>query len=83
MERRVDLNKLNERPENHAGYTLAEKPWYLPLADEVDIFMAAYDQRLPVLLKGPTGCGNPVIPEIAKPKPRKRKALSGGLSGIW
>lgn len=32
-------------------------PYYLPLADEVDIFQAAYEQRLPVLLKGPTGCG--------------------------
>lgn len=57
MERRVDLNTLNEKPGNHAGYTLTEKPWYLPLADEVEIFMAAYEQRLPVLLKGPTGCG--------------------------
>lgn len=34
-----------------------EEPWYLPLADEVEIFRAAYDARLPVLLKGPTGCG--------------------------
>ena len=33
------------------------EPWYLPLADEVEIFEAAYAARLPVLLKGPTGCG--------------------------
>jgi nitric oxide reductase NorQ protein len=32
-------------------------PWYLPVGDEVDLFTAAYDARLPVLLKGPTGCG--------------------------
>jgi nitric oxide reductase NorQ protein len=32
-------------------------PYYLPIADEVAIFGAAYDCRLPVLLKGPTGCG--------------------------
>jgi len=32
-------------------------PWYLPTADEVDVFEAAYAARLPVLLKGPTGCG--------------------------
>ncbi|MCB1646624.1 MAG: CbbQ/NirQ/NorQ/GpvN family protein [Pseudomonadales bacterium] len=32
-------------------------PFYLPVSDEVDIFLAAYEQRLPVLLKGPTGCG--------------------------
>jgi nitric oxide reductase NorQ protein len=36
---------------------LTEEPWYLPLGDEVQIFEAAYQARLPVLLKGPTGCG--------------------------
>ena len=36
---------------------LSAEPWYLPLADEVGIFEAAYRSRLPVLLKGPTGCG--------------------------
>jgi nitric oxide reductase NorQ protein len=36
---------------------LALEPWYLPLADEVELFEAAYGARLPVLLKGPTGCG--------------------------
>jgi len=39
------------------GYELQDEPYYLPLADEVEVFMAAYEQRLPVLLKGPTGCG--------------------------
>jgi nitric oxide reductase NorQ protein len=33
------------------------EPYYLPIADEVAIFTAAYQARLPVLLKGPTGCG--------------------------
>jgi nitric oxide reductase NorQ protein len=33
------------------------EPFYLPVGDEVEIFQAAYDQRIPVLLKGPTGCG--------------------------
>lgn len=36
---------------------MTEIPYYLPVADEVDIFRAAYQCRLPVLLKGPTGCG--------------------------
>jgi nitric oxide reductase NorQ protein len=39
------------------GHRLAREPWYLPLRDEVAIFEAAYAARLPVLLKGPTGCG--------------------------
>lgn len=34
-----------------------EEPYYVPVSDEVDIFKAAYRQKLPVLLKGPTGCG--------------------------
>jgi len=37
--------------------TLAQQPYYLPLGDEVEVFRAAYDARLPILLKGPTGCG--------------------------
>jgi len=36
---------------------LDEEPYYLPVRDEVQIFQAAYESRLPVLLKGPTGCG--------------------------
>ncbi|MFN0162420.1 MAG: CbbQ/NirQ/NorQ/GpvN family protein [Burkholderiales bacterium] len=36
---------------------LSNAPWYLPQGDEVAVFEAAYRQRLPVLLKGPTGCG--------------------------
>ncbi len=35
----------------------AQEPFYLPLGSEVEIFEAAYRNRLPVLLKGPTGCG--------------------------
>ncbi|MGI9324625.1 MAG: CbbQ/NirQ/NorQ/GpvN family protein [Pseudomonadales bacterium] len=33
------------------------QPYYLPINDEVAIFRAAFEARLPVLLKGPTGCG--------------------------
>ena len=33
------------------------EPYYRPLGDEVALFEAAAGQRLPVLLKGPTGCG--------------------------
>src|SRR5438876_4880656 len=35
----------------------APAPYYLSIGDEIEIFQAAYDCRLPVLLKGPTGCG--------------------------
>jgi nitric oxide reductase NorQ protein len=38
-------------------YVLREEPFYLPVSDEVELFEAAYSQKIPVLLKGPTGCG--------------------------
>jgi nitric oxide reductase NorQ protein len=34
-----------------------DAPYYLPIGDELEVFGAAYESRLPVLLKGPTGCG--------------------------
>lgn len=36
---------------------IGEEPYYQPIGDEVAVYEAAYAQRLPVLLKGPTGCG--------------------------
>jgi nitric oxide reductase NorQ protein len=38
-------------------FRLTSEPYYLPIADEVELFETAYDQHVPVLLKGPTGCG--------------------------
>ncbi|MGL4528552.1 MAG: CbbQ/NirQ/NorQ/GpvN family protein [Aestuariivirga sp.] len=35
----------------------ADAPFYLPQGDECEVFAAAYANCLPVLLKGPTGCG--------------------------
>jgi nitric oxide reductase NorQ protein len=32
-------------------------PLYLPQGNEVEVFHSAYRRRLPLLLKGPTGCG--------------------------
>ncbi len=38
-------------------YFIKNEPYYQPIENEIDIFEAAYRQSLPVLLKGPTGCG--------------------------
>lgn len=38
-------------------YVIREAPYYLPIGDEVEIFSAAFREKIPVLLKGPTGCG--------------------------
>lgn len=40
-----------------ADYTMASEPYYRPVGDEVTVFEAAYSQRMPMMLKGPTGCG--------------------------
>ncbi|TLG05302.1 CbbQ/NirQ/NorQ/GpvN family protein [Nocardia cyriacigeorgica] len=42
---------------DHAVRAVQHKPFYKPVADEVEIFRAAARRGLPVLLKGPTGCG--------------------------
>jgi nitric oxide reductase NorQ protein len=34
-----------------------EEPFYVETRDETALFLAAYAERIPVLLKGPTGCG--------------------------
>jgi nitric oxide reductase NorQ protein len=38
-------------------YLVTEEPYYEPIRDEIALFKAAYQNQLPVLLKGPTGCG--------------------------
>ena len=38
-------------------YLVAEEPYYRTVADEVTNYEAAYQVRMPVMLKGPTGCG--------------------------
>jgi len=38
-------------------YKIADKPYYQPQADEVELYDAAYRARLPMMIKGPTGCG--------------------------
>ncbi len=38
-------------------YRIKREPFYLPTNNEVELFTAAYWQKLPVMLKGPTGCG--------------------------
>ena len=38
-------------------FIIEDEPFYVPSGDEIQIFEAAYRQRVPVLLKGPTGTG--------------------------
>jgi len=38
-------------------YLIEKEPYYRALGNEVEMYQAAYDARMPVMLKGPTGCG--------------------------
>lgn len=38
-------------------YASVEEPYYERIGDEEELFRAAFEQKIPVLLKGPTGCG--------------------------
>jgi len=51
----LSMRKGTEKP--FEQYQILEEPYYQPIRDEVMIFTSAYEARLPVLLKGPTGCG--------------------------
>lgn len=38
-------------------HTIDTEPYYLPLGNEIEVAEAAYREGVPLLLKGPTGCG--------------------------
>ncbi len=38
-------------------YLIKEEPFYRPVGNEVELYEAAYAARMPMMLKGPTGCG--------------------------
>jgi nitric oxide reductase NorQ protein len=48
---------MNARTLDPAHHLVEKEPYYEPVGDEVQLFEAAYRQQIPVLLKGPTGCG--------------------------
>lgn len=38
-------------------FLIDQEPYYRPVSNEVALYEAAYAARMPVMLKGPTGCG--------------------------
>src|SRR5258705_7610581 len=38
-------------------FRIGQEPYYRAIGDEVRLFKAAYAERMPIMLKGPTGCG--------------------------
>ena len=71
-------------------YTLKDEPFYVPVSDEIELFEAAYRSKIPVLLKGPTGCGKTRFVEhmswrLGQPLTtarRRGKAESNGSSSV-
>ncbi|MFW6191692.1 MAG: AAA family ATPase, partial [Thiohalospira sp.] len=42
---------------NAEQYRITEEPFYRVVHDEDQLYTAAYEARMPMMLKGPTGCG--------------------------
>ena len=64
-------------------YHLTEEPYYLPVGDEIELFEAAYAQKIPVLFKGPTGVGKTRFVEymswrLGRPLTKVKKGSKGG-----
>ena len=45
------------QPQTIDTFLIKQQPYYEPIGNEIELFEAAYQNQLPVLLKGPTGCG--------------------------
>lgn len=44
-------------PDPLAAYRITREPYYRSVGDELTLFDAAFALRMPLMLKGPTGCG--------------------------
>jgi nitric oxide reductase NorQ protein len=48
---------MSENTISPQQYLIKTEPYYEAVADEIELYEAAYNVRMPVMLKGPTGCG--------------------------
>jgi len=48
---------MTNDPDPLAPWRVVREPFYQPRGDEIALFDAAHARRLPMMLKGPTGCG--------------------------
>ena len=51
------LERLDSGLYENESFAIQEEPFYLPQGNEIPLFEAAYKNKLPVMLKGPTGSG--------------------------
>ncbi|CAE6492565.1 nitric oxide reductase NorQ protein [Nitrosomonas nitrosa] len=63
LARKAAQQRDNQSFENLASsdlltqYRIKSEPYYRMVADEIELYEAAYSVRMPIMLKGPTGCG--------------------------
>ena len=46
-------SKTNDNPLDKTQYLVSDEPYYRSVQDEVSLYEAAYDAKIPVMLKGP------------------------------
>lgn len=61
-------------------YGIQDEPFYMPIADEIELFEAAYAQKLPIIFKGPTGCGKTRFIEYMSWRMRNKATKKGDQS---
>ena len=68
-------------------FLVRAEPYYRAVGDEMELFAAAYQQHIPVLLKGPTGCGKTRFVEymawkLGRPLTIIKEQQNGGSSDV-
>jgi nitric oxide reductase NorQ protein len=48
---------MSENTVDPNQYIIKQAPYYEPVGEEIALYEAAYNARMPMMLKGPTGCG--------------------------
>ncbi|MDH5408031.1 MAG: CbbQ/NirQ/NorQ/GpvN family protein [Gammaproteobacteria bacterium] len=55
--KKATVAKIESTTVDPKQYEIKSEPYYEPVGNEVDLYQAAYNARMPMMLKGPTGCG--------------------------
>ena len=80
------MTQSNQDAKNYKieDYSINEEPFYIPTSDEIKVFESAYNQKVPVLLKGPTGTGKTrfVAIEFEFPSPELETKIIQSESGV-
>ena len=66
-------------------YSIKTEPYYRTVSNEVELYEAAYSARMPVMLKGPTGCGKSRFVEYMAwklKKPLPERAGQGPMTAL-